>query len=70
MRNQEIDHEHTDLIVCPYCGHENQDSWEIDFGPEMDAEMFLTCVSCENEFRVSCEVVVMYSTEKIKGDEQ
>ena len=29
MNEEEIDHEYTDEIVCPYCGYEFSDSFEI-----------------------------------------
>ncbi len=61
-----IDHEHTDLIVCPYCGHKDHDSWEIDFGPWMEGEELVDCGACEKIFRASRSVTVHYSTEKTK----
>ena len=54
-----IDHEHTDEIVCPWCGHETRDSREVhdDDGEE-------TCEVCDKEYAYTRYVEVTYSTEK------
>ena len=62
----EIDHECTDNIVCPYCGHEDGDSWEVDFGPWLEGEELCDCGACEKVFRARRDVTVYYSTEKTK----
>lgn len=48
----------TDLITCPWCGYEEQDSFEISDG---DSE----CSECSKPYRVDHDVVVTYSTSKI-----
>ena len=55
-----IDHTYTHNIVCPYCGHENQESWDFDgtFG-ETD------CPDCEKVFEWRRETVVYYTTTKV-----
>ena len=54
-----IDHEFTDEIVCPWCGHETGDSFEFqnDYGEE-------TCYECDKEFTYTRYISVEYSTEK------
>ncbi len=59
MSRQEIDHEFTDEVVCPYCGQEESDSWEFsDSGSQK-------CSGCDKEFIFTRNVSVSYSTEKL-----
>lgn len=58
--NKEIDHEYTDEIVCPYCGCEFGDSWDID-GDSGELE----CYECEKEFEYHRHIEVTYCTYKI-----
>lgn len=61
---KEIDHEYTRNIICPYCGYEFTDSWDIESN-EISFEW--TCCECENDFNVERHEIVEYSTEKIGG---
>lgn len=54
---REIDHEFTDEIVCPHCGHEHGDSWEWR-GDDGEAD----CDDCGKPFEWSRNVSVCYST--------
>lgn len=57
-----IDCDHTQFIVCPYCGHEDQNSWEYhDSGN-------VYCGSCGDEFFMEREIVVYYISKKIKPE--
>lgn len=57
-----IDCDHTQFIVCPYCGHEDQNSWEYhDSGN-------VYCGSCGEEFFMEREIVVYYTSKKIKSE--
>lgn len=58
--------QYTDNLVCPYCGHEEKDSWEIDFGPGLDGDSEPTCGSCGEEYVAQRHVSVSYSTKKHK----
>lgn len=61
---EQIDHEYTREIVCPYCGYEERDSWEVS--PD---EKYLGLVECENcgkEFYAERMIQVTYSTERAK----
>jgi transcription elongation factor Elf1 len=60
----EINHEYTRYIVCPYCGYEDKDSWEICSGKE-DLGI-VECGRCEEEFYASRIVTIEYSTYKIE----
>ena len=51
------DTECTSEAVCPHCGKECRDSWELVDGA-------IKCGDCGNEFLVTREVEVTYSTSK------
>lgn len=57
---------YTSNIVCPHCGHEDRDSWEVDFGPSLDGDTTVYCGRCEEEFNVSRNVEVSYTSFPIK----
>ena len=54
----EIEHSSTNEVVCPWCGYEYRDSWELgDSGTEI-------CPECWGEFRYNRTVTVDYSTKR------
>ncbi len=53
-----IDHEHTDDIVCPYCG----DAHEPDGDDYSETAYQTECSECEREFTVSCSMIYSFST--------
>ena len=57
---------YTSNIMCPYCGHENRDSWEVDFGSGMEGDTRVWCGNCDEEFYVSRNVEVSYTSFPIK----
>lgn len=56
---EDIDHEYTREIVCPYCGYEDGDSWEEEHN---DGEK--ECGRCSKNFFYERQVEVTYSTSK------
>jgi hypothetical protein len=58
----DIDHEWSDEIVCPYCGHERSDSWECGTSGEGDWDD--ECDECGKPFRTSRNVTITYTTRK------
>lgn len=60
----EIDYKLTDEIVCPYCGYEFSDSWEID-GDNQDIGL-MECDECYKQFYATRNIEVSYSTRKAK----
>lgn len=58
----EIEHEYTHDIVCPYCGHKFDDSWEYG---DIQSGMEIECDKCDKTFRAYSIVDISYSTEKI-----
>lgn len=57
-----IDHEYTDAVVCPFCGHEHGDSFEY-FQNQDEAEV--QCESCGRDFKATCHTEITYCTEKM-----
>jgi len=61
---EDIDHENTDEIICPWCGKEVGDSWEMaDDGKDE------TCGYCEKQFDYNRVIDVTYSTMRKKCEE-
>ena len=58
----EIDTEHRDWPVCPYCGHVHDDAWEWNFGPGLEGDTEVECHHCNRTFYVERCVTVTYST--------
>lgn len=59
----EIDHEFTDQITCPFCGVEDGDSWEC-LPNETDLG-YIECYNCGRTFSAIREVSVTYTTYEI-----
>jgi sarcosine oxidase delta subunit len=55
-----MEYKYESNIKCPYCGWEDQDSWEFD-----QEEGITECGGCEKEFNVTREIEVTYSTSRI-----
>ena len=53
----EINNVYTSFIVCPYCGAEDQDCWEIK-----DNDGFIQCGSCEKKFYYERDISISYTT--------
>lgn len=58
----EIKTEYTRNIVCPFCGYEDRDSWEVGKGQEGETET--DCRDCGKTFLVVRHVSVDYSSRK------
>lgn len=54
----------TEEIVCPYCGYEHQDSWEME-----DDDGDIDCDECGKTFYFTRNVEVTYSTSRIDEGE-
>lgn len=57
-----FDTERTTHPVCPHCGHEERDAFEIDFGPGLEGEATIACGNCEREYQAERIVDVTYTT--------
>jgi hypothetical protein len=55
----DMDHSYTDEIVCPYCGSEQGDSWELS-----DDSGDLECGNCDKEFTYERDITVNYTTSR------
>lgn len=58
---EEIDHEHTDQIVCPHCGHEERDSWQHFEGRNT---VQIDCEACRKTFTATEYTETTYTTFK------
>ncbi len=58
---EEFEHQNTSEIVCPYCGKVHQDSWEYQYSEDV-----IECESCYKKFKYTRDIIVSYTTEKIK----
>jgi transcription elongation factor Elf1 len=58
-KNEEFDTLYQDEIVCPHCGYEHSDSWEVKHN---DGEY--NCDSCGKKFHYERHIEVTYSTRK------
>jgi DNA-directed RNA polymerase subunit RPC12/RpoP len=63
---KEIDCSYTDEIVCPHCGYEFSDSYEVftidALGYNDDFFKGLECEKCEKEFNVGRNISVSYDS--------
>jgi uncharacterized C2H2 Zn-finger protein len=57
---EEIDHDGTDHIVCPHCGHIDRNSWECGLG-DGDEEAS-DCGQCDKSFTVRASIYRTFST--------
>lgn len=56
---KEIDHEYTDNLICPYCGYEDQDSWELS-----ESSDNYTCGDCSKNFTYNSSVSRTFTSQK------
>jgi hypothetical protein len=66
MKNN-IVHNYTSEIVCPWCGYEYSNS-EEHVATEQDNEEKIFCEKCDKEFRAQVTISVEYCTNKIVDD--
>jgi hypothetical protein len=60
-----IDHVATSAPVCPYCGYEMRDAWELDWGTEQ-----VECGNCDKPYKVVVEYTATYWTEAINTNNE
>ena len=60
---EEADAQYTREITCPWCGHEDSDSWEASDDGEQD------CGMCHKPFTYERDVDVTYVSERVIEDE-
>lgn len=58
-----LDLKYNQEAICPYCGHEQHDSWEFNL-KDGDSDI-TTCANCDHDFKVIGNVEITYSTERI-----
>jgi hypothetical protein len=63
--NEEFDTDCTDEPVCPWCGEEQSDAWELFSASSSDCEE-TECDTCGKDILITQQVSVSYSTRKPK----
>jgi hypothetical protein len=63
----EFDCSYKDEMVCPHCGEEQSDSWELEPDDECGE---VTCQSCDKEFCVTVDRKTTYSTSCKEGEHE
>ncbi|UOF76725.1 DNA-directed RNA polymerase subunit [Caudoviricetes sp.] len=53
--NNNFDTSQTDQVICPHCGYEYWDSWDMDNGAHV-------CHECGKEFQLTIQAIITYST--------
>jgi hypothetical protein len=62
-----LDTVHTQLAICPHCGKEFEDSWELC---QKDEDVYeYDCDQCEKPFSVQAIITVTYTTKKLEEPE-
>ncbi len=61
-----MDTDHTVNMICPYCGHEDRDSWEVNPGELEYDDYEVECDHCGKAFIVSKRCSITYTTKKMK----
>ena len=54
----------TDNLICPWCGYENRDSWEL---PDEDDD-FYECPECGKTFEYAVEITRTFTSRRRKRD--
>ncbi len=66
MTKEPLKHEYTDEVVCPYCGHKHDESYEF-FNELEETAVGVSCGMCDREFNAVRRISVDYSTQRLKG---
>lgn len=66
--NAKIEHEYTSEIVCPYCGHEFINSWEVGYGEQDLGD--IDCPECEKTFLAYKNIEITYNTIKKEDNDR
>jgi len=64
---EDIDHDYTREVVCPWCGHEHSDSWEWWIDSRSECTEF-ECERCEKPIEATRYVEITYSTRRGSDD--
>lgn len=61
-----MNHEYTMNIVCPYCGYEFEDSFDLSGNMDDGDIEECICEECGKDFEYTLNVDVTYSTSKTR----
>jgi hypothetical protein len=70
MEKNRIELEQNKNPICPHCGNEETDSWELDFGEDgRGGEIDIKCEHCEEMYWCIRIIEVRYTSGKIEDKE-
>lgn len=55
-------------ITCPFCKHENIDSWEVKALQNDGESCDILCDKCGNKFRATINIETTYTTDIIEDE--
>jgi uncharacterized Zn-finger protein len=64
-----IDHVATSEPVCPHCGDEFFDAWELFYPDKGDTEE-VDCEACNKPYKITVEYTATYTTEAINTNNE
>ena len=65
------EYNYTREITCPYCGSEDDNSWEVnELDSDGDCIEDYCCGSCEKQFSVTKDITVSYSSYVTENNER
>ena len=65
-----IDHVDTSEPVCPHCGDELGDAWELFYPDYWRSYEEVDCEACNKPYKVTVECTVTYTTEAINTNNE
>ena len=60
------DRRYTIWPVCPHCGNQDTDAWQMSSLDVDDAETFSACKKCGKNYRIIAHIVKTYSTKTLE----
>lgn len=61
-----LETQYTDEPICPNCGYEEPNAWEIDFPDQGESDTEMDCGNCDKPLEVYRSLIVSYSTFEVK----
>jgi len=63
--DSKFDTDDTDILICPHCGYENYDCFELAQGRGLEFESITECPSCGKNFRFVFEARPYWTSVKL-----
>lgn len=62
---EQVSTERQDFVICPYCYNQFEDCYGLFKKLKDGQESMIECNDCDNIFKMSLEIEMYYSTERI-----